>query len=440
MPGLVPEFLIAAAVVAAYLASLVHRSVLQRESVSPGVVAVVDESHVCALVGLLLGCSGAPWLSGLGDAAALASLFFAGWVGLSCGCCLDLRLLRPGGGSSLLPGLYQFLFALALVPLSVYALSKLPGVNGDLATPASTLILAAVCIAGPSLTRERRGSFRPAQRREFQNPSLSPIAAISTLGVASALLPASVFELIVPLLQLSQGFAIEGVATILWGAVLGGVIGLLCDLTSREYHSDGPLFFILATFAFVGAGLSGALGLQPLWAGSIAGIWLINCTLRRLDILRVVERGRPFVRFGLPLALGWLLGDRLQAAGMDWEAFAVTLAVVLLLRPAVKFISTKVACLLSPKASAASPHPGKDRAESGQLSLLAGLMVFNAFDGGVGAGVLAGVFAGYLVLNVATALSLEGRDASRSSGTELTGENAALEEGRNGQTGNFPEV
>ena len=333
MPGLVPEFLIAAAVVAAYLASLVHRSVLQRESVSPGVVAVVDESHVCALVGLLLGCSGAPWLSGLGDAAALASLFFAGWVGFTCGCCLDLRLLRLGGGSSLLPGLYQSFFALALVPLSVYALSKLPGVNGDLATPASTLILAAVCIAGPSLTRERRGSSRAAQRRESQSPSLSPIAAIATLGVASALLPASVFELIVPLLQLSQGFAIEGVATILWGAVLGGAIGLFCDLTSREFHPDGHLFFILATFTFVGTGLSEALGLQPLWVGAFAGIWLINCTLRRLDILRVVERGRSFVRFGLPLALGWLLGDRLQAAGIDWEAFAVTLAVVLLLRP-----------------------------------------------------------------------------------------------------------
>ena len=428
MPGLVPEFLIAAAIVAAYLAYFARRSVLHRESVSPGVGADVGESHVCALVGLLLGGSGAPWLSGLGDAAALASLFFAGWVGFYCGCCLDLRLLRPGGGSSLLPGLYQFLFALVLVPLSVYAVSKLPGVNGDLATPASTLILAAVCIAGPSLTRERRSSFRAAHRREFQSPSLSPIAAIATLGMASALLPASVFELIVPLSQLSQGFAIKGVATILWGVVLGCAIGLFCDLTSREYHPDGHLFFILATFTFVGAGLSEALGLQPLWVGAFAGIWLINCTLRRLDILRVAERGRSFVRFGLPLALGWLLGDRLQAAGIDWEAFAVTLAVVLLLRPAVEFISTNVARLLSRKTSAASPYPGGDLHESEQLSLLAASMVFKAFEGGVGAGVLAGVFAGYLVLNVVAARSSEGPDARRSSGTEPAGENAALEE------------
>ena len=435
MPVLIPALLVAAAIVAAYGVFVARGSVLQREPVSPGVAAVFRESHLCALVGLLLGCSGVPWLSGLGDAAALASLFFAGWIGFACGCCLDLRLLRLGGASSLLPGLYQFFFALVLVPLSVYALSKLPGVGGDLATPASTLILVAVCIAGPFSTRERRGSFRAAHRREFRSPSLSSIAAIVSLGMASGLVPASVFELIVPLSRLSQGFAIEGVATILWGAVLGGIVGFLCDLTSREFHPDGPLFFILATFALVGAGLSGALGLQPLWAGAIAGIWLINCTLRRLDILRVVERGRPLVGFGLPLALGWLLGDRLQSVGINWESFAVTLAVVLLLRPAAKFIPGKVAYLLSRKAAAASPHPGGDLAESEQLSLLAALMAFKAFDGGVGAGVLAGVFAGYLVLNVVVARSSETPGPSPGSGTERKGENAAnplLEERGNG--------
>lgn len=424
MPTLVPVFLVAAAILAAYGAYVVRGWIMRRQGVGPGVVAVVREHHLCALVGLLLGSSGVPWLSsGLGDVAALASLFFAGWIGFSCGCCLDLRLLRLGGASSLLPGLYQFLFALVLVPLSLYALSKLPGVGGELATPASTLILVAVCIAGPFSTRERRGSIRAAHRREFRSPSLSSIAAIASLGVASALLPPSVFELIVPLSRLSQGFAIEGIGIILWGTVLGGIIGLLCDLTSREFHPDGPLFFILATFAIVGAGLSGALGLQPLWVGAIAGIWLINCTLRRLDILRVVERSRPFVRFGLPLALGWLLGDRLQASGIDWESFAVTLAVVLLLRPAVKFITEKVVNL-SRRVSAGPHPPGGDFAEAEQLALLAALMLFNAFDGGGGAGVLAGVYAGFLALDVVAARSREVLDPSGNSGTDRKGENA----------------
>ena len=133
-----------------------------------------------------------------------------------------------------------------------------------------------------------------------------------------------------------------------------------------------------------------------------------------------------------PSLLGWLLGDRLQAAGIDWEAFAVTLAVVLLLRPAVNYIPAKFVNLLSRKASTGPNHPGGDLAEAEQLALLAALMLFNAFDGGVGAGVLAGVFAGYLVLNVVAARSSEGPDAGRSSGTELTGQNAALEESRDG--------
>ncbi len=418
MPALVPAFLVAAAIVAAYGAYVVRGWVLQRESASPGVVAVVGERHLCAVVGLLFGCSGTPWLSGLGDAAGLASLFFAGWIGFSCGCCLDFRVLRLAGGSSLLPGFYQFLIALVLAPVSVYAMSNVPGTGGDLATPAAAMVLAALCIAGPSSTRERSGSFRATHRLEFRRPSLSAVAAIASLGVASALMPAPASELTTPFFGLSQLIAMEGVDRILWGAALGGIIGLLCDLASREYHPTGPLLFLLSSFAFVGAGLSGGLGLQPLWVGAFTGIWLINCTLRRLDILRVVERGRPLARFGLPLALGWLLGDRLQVAGIDWESFAISLAVVLLLRPAVKFIAASVVKLLSRRGSTGSPPLGANLDESEQLSLLAALVLFNAFGGGVGAGVLAGVFAGYLGLDFAAGRSVEEPNESPSSRTE----------------------
>ena len=418
MPALAPALLVVAAIVAAYGAYVFRGRVLQCESASPGVVAVVGERHLCAVVGLFFGCSGISWLSGLGDAASLASLFFAGWIGFACGCCLDFRVLRLAGGSSLLPGLYQFLIALVLAPVSVYTLSKVPGTGGDLATPAAAMVLTALCIAGPSSTRERRVSFRAAHRLDFRRPSLSAVAAIASLGVASALVPAPGFELTTPYYGLSQDIAIDGVARILWGAALGGIIGLLCDLASREYHPTGPLLFLFSSFAFLGAGLSGVLGLQPLWVGAFTGIWLINCTLRRLDILRVVERGRPLARFGLPLALGWLLGDRLQVAGIDWESFAITLAVVLLLRPAVKFIAASVVKLLSRRGSTGSPQPGANLDEPEQLSLIAALMLFNALDEGVGAGVLAGVFAGYLALDFAVARSVEGPKASRSSRPE----------------------
>ena len=402
MPALTPVFLAAAAIVLAFGGYVVRNSVLQRETVNPRLAAMVSERHLCAWVGLLFGLGGTSWLSsGLGDAATLSSLFFAGWIGFSCGCFMDLRVLRQAGGASLLPGLFQSLIALLLVPTFLYALGMIPGAGGDLATPAAALVLAAVCIVGPSSTRERSGSFRAAHRRNFPRPSLSPMAAIATLGVASALVPAPALQLIVPLSKSSQGFGIEGVAEIVWGAVLGGAIGLLCDLTSREYHPDGPLFFILAIFAFVGAGLSVALGLQPLWVGAFAGIWLINCTLRRIDILRVVERGRPLAGFGLPLGLGWLLGDRLQAVGIDWESFAISLAVVVLLRPAVKSTAGLVVKLLLRRGPTGARHTGADISESEQLSLLAGLMLFHIFDGATGAGVLAGVFAGYFALDFA---------------------------------------
>ena len=227
------------------------------------------------------------------------------------------------------------------------------------------------------------------------------MAAIATLGVASALVTAPAFELVFPFSKSSQKIVIEGVEAIIWGSVLGGTIGLLCDLTSREYHPDRPLFFILTTFAFVGAGLAVALGLQPLWVGAFAGIWLINCTLRRIDILRVVERGRPLASFGLPLGLGWLLGDRLQAVGIDWESFAISLAVVAFLRPAVKSTAGMVVKLLFRRGPTGPRHTGVDIPESEQLSLLAGLMLFHVFDGATGAGVLAGVFAGYFALDFA---------------------------------------
>ena len=84
------------------------------------------------------------------------------------------------------------------------------------------------------------------------------------------------------------------------------------------------------------------MGLEPLLVGAVAGIWLINATLRRLDILHVLDRGHTLTQFALPFAVGWVLGVGLPGNGVDLEVLAITLMVVLVFRPLVRVGGAKL--------------------------------------------------------------------------------------------------
>ena len=273
-----------------------------------------------ALAGLVFGLL-APldlWL-GLGAAAELATSFLVGIFGLVVGCSIELRLLRHFSRPLLLLEIgYLVLLGLGLWALS-YGFSQ-GGVDGA--------ALWGVCGLGAACwMRQSRGGGTKKKKGTGWLPSASSLAGLLLAGVGLMQLRPGGFVVRLPL-----GFppiVVEGT----WAEcgsclVLGALVGLIVDLATRGV-SRGYLYYMIAAGLLLGSGMAGALGLEPLWVGAVAGIWLVNATMRRLDILCALEQGQDMVRTVLPGVAGWALGAALVEGGFEL-AFGVWVLLALI--------------------------------------------------------------------------------------------------------------
>ena len=243
----------------------------------------------------------------LGAAANLATSFLVGIFGLVIGCSIELRLLRQFSRSLLLEIGYLVLLGLGLWTLS-YGFSQ-GGV--DRAALWGVYGLGAACW----MRQSRRGGSKKKKSAGWL-PSASALAGLLLAGVGLMQLRPGGFEVRLPL-----GFPSVVVVEGTWAEcgsclVLGALVGLIVDLATRGV-SRGHLYYVIAAGLLLGSGMAGALGLEPLWVGAVAGIWLVNATMRRLDILRTLEQGQDMVRTVLPGVAGWVLGATLVEGGFE---------------------------------------------------------------------------------------------------------------------------
>ena len=258
----------------------------------------------------------------LGAATDLATSFLLGIFGLVVGCSVELRLLKNTSRPLLLLEIgYLVLLGLGLWVLS-YGFSQ-EGVEG-----AALWGVCGLC-AACWIRQGRRGSTKKKLSSGWL-PSASALAGLFIAGVGFMQLRPGGFEVRLPLAFPS--IVVEGTWA-KYGAclVLGALIGLIVDLATRGL-SKGYLYYAIAAGLLLGSGMAGALGLEPLWVGAVAGIWLVNATMRRLDILRALEQGQDMVRTVLPGIAGWTLGAMLIEGGLEFAfgawAFLALVAVV----------------------------------------------------------------------------------------------------------------
>ena len=262
----------------------------------------------------------------LGAAADLATSFLVGIFGMVVGCSVELRLIRHFSRPLLLLEIgYLVLLGLGLWALS-YGFSQ-EGVDGA--------ALWGVCGLGAACwMRQSRGEGTKKKRGTGWLPSASALAGILLAGVGLMQLHPGGFVVSLPL-----GFppvVVEG----MWAEcgsclVLGALVGLIVDLATRGV-SRGYLYYVIAAGLLLGSGMAGALGLEPLWVGAVAGVWLVNATMRRLDILHALEQGQDMVRTVLPGVVGWALGAALVAGGFEFSFGAWVLLVLIAVVPGMR--------------------------------------------------------------------------------------------------------
>ena len=263
----------------------------------------------------------------LGAAADLATSFLVGIFGMVVGCSVELRLIRHFSRPLLLLEIgYLVLLGLGLWALS-YGFSQ-GGIDGA--------ALWGVCGLGAACwMRQSRGGGRKKKKGTGWLPSASALAGILLAGVGLMQLRPGGFVVRLPL-----GFPPVVVVEGTWAEcgsclVLGAWVGLIVDLATRGV-SRGYLYYVIAAGLLLGSGMAGALGLEPLWVGAVAGVWLVNATMRRLDILRALEQGQDMVRTVLPGVAGWALGAALVEGGFELAFGAWVLLALIAVVPGMR--------------------------------------------------------------------------------------------------------
>ncbi len=306
-----------------------------------GLLSVFGSSTLLAAVaGMALGWGVPHWVrDGFEPVPTLGFVFLACWSGLVAGSSLDLRMSRKLTRTMISRDLVQGIAVLCVVAMLIWAISlfvdgSVAGAGpGGVSSRFHVLTLAAICLMGPILP-QRQPHRGAGTGSGFWEPSL--IAPIALLMAAVAVLSDSIptVTLRLPGSFSTQLFELGGpIEQLLWATAAGAIAGLLMDLVSREDFAPGGLYVQMAAVTLVCSGLAAMAGFSPLWIGGVAGFWSASATLRRLDLLMVLERGVALPRVGAPVLAGWCVGVGVATVGLDWEHVAIVAAVIVSVRP-----------------------------------------------------------------------------------------------------------
>lgn len=327
--------------------------------------------------------------------AALLSVvlvFCGGWIGLAAGCTFDLRreyqhrflgLLIEGGQAGL---------AMAAVLLAAFLVNQFPQVGSIYFSGSALEVVCGICMVGISAAGAEQQAGRP------------PLAALCGAMLA-ALGISQLYGDAFPLASLEfaqHNLTVDSpVGKLCWSTLLGCLIGLLGDLATRDQFDGWVICYLLAGVVLLGGGVAAALGLEPLWVGLLAGAWLINATLRRLDILEAMSGSYGFAQSALLFGCGWFLGEGVLAGGVNLGVFAWAALLVLVLRLAAR-LSSRLEVRYVP---AERPHRGQRPVPAGGidlddvgLALAASLMRILPAEAGIA--LLGAVAAGQLCLRL----------------------------------------
>ena len=293
------------------------------------------------LVALLLGTvipeAAMPLLRG-GQDSLLAMA--TGWIGFALGVELDLRRLRRTSSRTVLVDLCQALLTFTAVYLLVRTLlPRLP----DTALLTDIPSREAAVILGAAACTTSIWSHTIQKEQEWSGPAASLLERAGAYGTAAGIL------ILAGAAALSdQGrFAGGGWNRLIGGVGLGALMGMLMDFLSRgpgETHRIG--YAAIGVLVF-GSGFSTIFRFPPVLIGMVSGVWLINATLRRPEVLRVVQAIHPSITGVFLVLIGIKAGGGVGPTG--WGLVVPALlgcAALSLVRGTGKILGTNLAARL----------------------------------------------------------------------------------------------
>ena len=249
------------------------------------------------------------------------------WIGLQAGLDLDLSKYRKRPVSQLISeslqslGTILLLFGCALLGSTLLRVHF--GIRLDPLLLSLLLAISAATIRTPDVIYRWKGRITQAGL----NPDLPVVVNTNTAGFALLLLCFPFFYNDA-VLHLGPYTSVGNSSTLAAILALGLLLGLLVDFIFRGFDEDISCAYLSSGLSLVVASLCLALKMPGLLVGFLAGIWLINTTIRRRIVLELSERisgvAEPTFYFlvGSMLGTGWISEG--QVIGVFVAAFLLS--------------------------------------------------------------------------------------------------------------------
>ncbi len=286
------------------------------------------------LVGLVMGYTCLPPLRNYADRSIpLLIVFLSCWFAMAIGCSIDLRMLRRIAVQTIVVEVVPLFFLLLFLLLMVHT-TEVGQRNGE------AILWAIGGVAAASWSRQKwSGQKKRSRARSHWMPSLAATVGLGLLGAASMYSQGG--KSIIIYRPFATSIVVDGFMEQALGSLcIGVIIGLLIDLSMKG--ADERYFpYLLAGGLMLGAGVGASVALEPMWIGGVAGFWIINTTLRRVDVLDLLERGAGGLNVALSSVAGWVLGAKLYQREMEISLFFWSVLLFLSI-PAIRLLAWRV--------------------------------------------------------------------------------------------------
>ena len=263
-------------------------------------------------VGFLIGFSCPSSLSHLIlQGVSLSTLILIGWFTAMIGTTLDMRLIRYFDWRKAGIELVVLLGVMVIVFMTQSAIPE----SFSISFWVLVALFATVLLCWPP-QRIPDSNVRVV-RRGWWMPSGAMMLGLIALGMVGLyqkeLVPISFAQpFAAPMIFHSR---IEfGMLSLVMGCVLGVMLDLVTRGISRKYMG-----YVISSGLMVFVGIGATVGLDPIWIGFVGGIWFINTTIERRDVLLIFGQGDQMLNRFVFFLCGLIIGTEFVLNNIDFK-------------------------------------------------------------------------------------------------------------------------
>ena len=263
-------------------------------------------------VAFLIGYSSPTSLVDIGyELVSLSVLILIAWFASMLGATLDMRLVRYFEWRKM--GM-EFLTYGGLMILIIILPSFFPEFASISFWNLVALFATAALCWSPQEISDRHVRI---VRRDWWMPSGAMMLGLIALGMAG------LFQRQLIPISIARPFASpvvfhSPIDFAMLSLIMGCVLGLLLDLSTRGL-SKKYIAYVASAGLMVLVGIGASVGLDPVWIGFIGGIWFINTTIERREVVSIFGQGDKMLNRCIFFICGIIIGIQSASKAIDFS-------------------------------------------------------------------------------------------------------------------------